>query len=402
MHTRKRSKYLELRQADPSQSSLPQSSDSIFPFTSSISESSVTTGSSSTSSLSSTSTSDTSKSESQSSSQSSSTATSSSFSSSSSSSSFPSSSSTSSSSKIPITTSSSSTSAPPTPSPEITTSSFTSTSANTRILVTEEPSSSINSTPVTTFPFASSITPGLGFTSSSAFHVPTAVGGASSDSGQSNTPALAGMIVGIIVGCLAVFTVLFIFIKRRRHSKKFEDVYYIEKPADSDSEAPSERSSRKFLNEPMAAYASSEPEGYLRDTITEPSTATPYAAGSLTELTYSYAQDVNNQYPYYPNEVQVLPSETGPTTLKQSPVSAPALTISTSNVPSETNLNPFADPPATQITSFAGSKTALNSAASSGKIYAATSHSQQPPSSPTYQPSIDSFYGGGPGRGSWF
>lgn len=136
---------------------------------------------------------------------------------------------------------------------------------------------------------------------------------------------------------------------------------------------PSEPASHDLSHEPMDAYANRDPAFYLtHDPFVANAHNMPYAgSASLPEITYSYAQDVNNQYPYYGNEANnVVPPAVG--------------TRSTPALPTQDPRNPF---DSVDITP-------LRNAAIPQELERISSNPfEEPAFRASYQQSVDSFYG---------
>ncbi|KAK7470435.1 hypothetical protein VKT23_001861 [Stygiomarasmius scandens] len=279
------------------------------------------------------------------------------------------------------------------------------TSSDTgRILVTQE-SSSFEPTPATTFELTSAITPSTSTSSlvASTSGLSTAAAVSSDRGFWSNKPAVAGLITAIIVAVLTILVALYLLVKRKQNSKGVRDIEFLEKDSElsrTNSGHPSEPSS--IMNPPMDTHTNLDPVYYPPD----PFATAPYAADNLPAITYSYAQDVNNQYPSYPDEnPPPIPPDFGlnhPSTVHPSDVRAsvhpfadPAA-LSSLVAESKTNQNPFADAAMVQLPN---NRVNLNpfadAAATSGRTAVAGSHLLQPPTRiSAYQSSIDSFYGG--------
>ncbi|KAJ3788707.1 hypothetical protein GGU10DRAFT_95198 [Lentinula aff. detonsa] len=196
----------------------------------------------------------------------------------------------------------------------------------------------------------------------------------------SNKAAVAGTFTAVAVVALATLAGVILCIRKRRRESHSRDRSMSEKFASMDFDnarpysTPSEPASHDLSHEPMNAYANRDPAFYpTHDPFVANAHNMPYAgSASLPEITYSYAQDVNNQYPYYGNETNnVVPPSAGtrstPALLTQdfhNPFepqdSTPPRAAAVSKIP-RVSPNPFSDP------TFRGS--------------------------PAYQPSVDSFYG---------
>ncbi|KAJ3892093.1 hypothetical protein GG344DRAFT_64877 [Lentinula edodes] len=136
---------------------------------------------------------------------------------------------------------------------------------------------------------------------------------------------------------------------------------------------PSEPASHDLSHEPMDAYANRDPAFYLtHDPFVANAHNMPYAgSASLPEITYSYAQDVNNQYPYYGNEVNnVIPTSVG--------------TRSTPALLTQDPRNPFESVNVTPP---------RNAAIPQELERISSNPFEEPAFRASYQPSVDSFYG---------
>ncbi|GAV99018.1 hypothetical protein LENED_000444 [Lentinula edodes] len=210
----------------------------------------------------------------------------------------------------------------------------------------------------------------------------TAVASSSSSSSVgfwSNKAAVAGTFTAVAVVALATLVGVILCIRKKRRDLHSRDRSISEKFASMDFadtrpySTPSEPASHDLSHEPMNAYANRDPAFYLtRDPFVANAHNMPYAgSASLPEITYSYAQDVNNQYPYYGNEVNnVVPPSVGMR-------STPAL-------PTHDPRNPFESVNVTPP---------RNAAIPQELERISSNPFEEPAFRASYQPSVDSFYG---------
>ncbi|KAJ3907653.1 hypothetical protein F5879DRAFT_488162 [Lentinula edodes] len=210
----------------------------------------------------------------------------------------------------------------------------------------------------------------------------TAVASSSSSSSVgfwSNKAAVAGTFTAVAVVALATLAGVILCIRKKRRDLHSRDRSISEKFASMDFadtrpySTPSEPASHDLSHEPMNAYANRDPAFYLtHDPFVANAHNMPYAgSASLPEITYSYAQDVNNQYPYYGNEVNnVVPPSVGMR-------STPAL-------PTHDPRNPFESVNVTPP---------RNAAIPQELERISSNPFEEPAFRASYQPSVDSFYG---------
>lgn len=181
---------------------------------------------------------------------------------------------------------------------------------------------------------------------------------------------------------LAVLACVFLCIQKKRRSSRYGGRNFSEKLTDSDSRpyssSPSEPGSHDFTHEPM------DGNSYSAYPMQDPFVAhNPLYSGSasLPEITYSYAQDVNNQYPYYGDETNNVNTASSGTR------STPALPLRTAQNPFEPVQNPFEPQP-------------MVNTRVPGRTLASPNQFDEPAlrDSSTYQPSLDSFYGASNGE----
>lgn len=183
------------------------------------------------------------------------------------------------------------------------------------------------------------------------------------------------MVLAVLVGaCL--------FIRKKRRSSRYESRNFSEKSfMDSESRpystSPSVPGSHDFTHEPMNVNDFSE---YPMLDPFSVHNALHSGNASLPEITYSYAQDVNNQYPYYGDETNNVDMASSGT------ASTPALPMRATRNPFEPVQNPF-EPQSTN--------THVDTSRIPGRTLPTLNQSYEPAlrDSPTYQPSLDSFYG---------
>ncbi|KAJ4491889.1 hypothetical protein C8J55DRAFT_556177 [Lentinula edodes] len=210
----------------------------------------------------------------------------------------------------------------------------------------------------------------------------TAVASSSSSSSVgfwSNKAAVAGTFTAVAVVALATLAGVILCIRKKRRDLHSRDRSISEKFASMDFadtrpySTPSEPASHDLSHEPMDAYANRDPAFYLtHDPFVANAHNMPYAgSASLPEITYSYAQDVNNQYPYYGNEANnVVPPSVG--------------TRSTPALPTQDPRNPFESV----------NITPPRNAAMPQELERISSNPfEEPAFRASYQPSVDSFYG---------
>ncbi|KIK67927.1 hypothetical protein GYMLUDRAFT_800226 [Collybiopsis luxurians FD-317 M1] len=166
-----------------------------------------------------------------------------------------------------------------------------------------------------------------------------------------NKSAVAGTFTTVALVGLAIVIGALFYIRRKRKASHLRNLSYSEKSLISDPRpysTPSEHSSQDFSHEPMNAFAPSDPAHY--PTYDPFSTGSAHHAlysgnASLPEITYSYAQDVNNQYPYYGDEVNnaPLPSSVTRSALQTSSLRNPFEPVPARNPfePVRASRNPF-------------------------------------------------------------
>lgn len=183
------------------------------------------------------------------------------------------------------------------------------------------------------------------------------------------------MVLAVLVG--ACF-----FIRKKRRSSRYESRDFSEKSfVNSESRPhsaiPSVPGSHDFTHEPMVVNNYSEypmPDPFGVDNALYSGNA------SLPEITYSYAQDVNNQYPYYGDETNNVNMASSGT------ASNAALPMRAAQNPFELLQNPFEPQP---------TNTHVDISRIPGSTLPTPNQFYEPAhrDSSTYQPSLDSFYG---------
>ncbi|KAK7060458.1 hypothetical protein VNI00_001223 [Paramarasmius palmivorus] len=260
------------------------------------------------------------------------------------------------------------------------------------------------SSPLTAQFIPTSIAPELS-TSLTTSSIPTGtnspVGASSTPSFWSNKGAVAGTFTALALIVLGLLLALVFYIRRKRRAASYRDTIYSDKipvepglastPSRPTSSSDHGTDAEDFHGQPMdgnAGYYSYDHQNAdpFAD-IHHP----PYPNGSLPEITYSYAKDVNNQYPYY-DEPQANGEMAGGAAMSTSSHSTSSAhqapqsyfnPLNPFNNPQQTSQNPFSNPKPYNQQPYFGNN------ATSGRT-APTSTPER--DSTAYQPSVDSFY----------
>ncbi|KAJ3841509.1 hypothetical protein F5878DRAFT_610089 [Lentinula raphanica] len=269
--------------------------------------------------------------------------------------------------------------------------SVTRTSLQTTQSVSSPSASTVVPATTTSIAIADGTSTSVVFLPTTASSEETAVVSSGSTSGGfwSNKAAVAGTFTAVAVVALATLAGVVLCIRKKRRESHSRDRSSAEKFASMDFDnarpysTPSEPASHDFSHEqPMDAYANRDPAYY---TAHDPFVATahnqPYAgSASLPEITYNYAQDVNNQYPYYGNDSIEANNAVHPSAGTRS---TPALLEQNQQNPFDENQ--YTTPPRNVVAMQKIPRTSPNPF--NDPVF------RRSPSSPTYQPSLDSFYG---------
>ncbi|KAI3612119.1 hypothetical protein WG66_012280 [Moniliophthora roreri] len=325
-------------------------------------------------------------------------------------------------SSVPSSTSSSSTQTPTSDSSSSPISSSTSSiepstsassSAPSAFTLPKSSSSSESSTISATTPdfFAASSTPQVStsstltsFATSATPPIPTEsssrVGASSAEGFWSNRGAVAGTFTALALIVLGLLLALVLFVRKRWRSANYRDTIYSDKfpvepglstqaatPSRPTSSSGHESDSEDLHRGPMDGNADYYNYNHHNADPFADIHQPPYPNGSLPEITYSYARDVNNQYPSYDYDIE----RAGGASTSTSSLSNPSGHQASVAPQSYFNpLNPFNPPPNSVRNSFNNPKP-YNQQPYFGRN--ATSGQAAERDSAAYPPSVDSFYG---------
>ncbi|KAF9076867.1 hypothetical protein BDP27DRAFT_704528 [Rhodocollybia butyracea] len=137
---------------------------------------------------------------------------------------------------------------------------------------------------------------------------------------------VAGTFTVVVLAILASILLIFLYIRKKRNASLHRDTDWLEKFAGNSTPRPDSSPSEPalsddFTHEPM--NPDRNPAYYpMDDPFIAQNYSQPGGSASLPDIAYSYARDVNNQYPYYSgesNDVTLSGTRSTPALVGQNP-----------------------------------------------------------------------------------